>query len=73
VADDFSREAMILVAVGGWCVHVMSIAHPTGARQVAQQVDKATDPAPPPGVPMIQQLPNIRPSNPHLSAKRSIG
>src|SRR5688572_29621922 len=41
MADDLGREAMILVAVEGWCVHVTSMAHPARARQAAQQVDKA--------------------------------
>jgi hypothetical protein len=27
VADDLGREAVMLVAVGRWCVHVTSIAH----------------------------------------------
>ena len=36
VADDLGREAVMLVAIGGWCIHMTSIAHRAGARQVAQ-------------------------------------
>jgi hypothetical protein len=36
VADDLGRKAVMLVAMSGWCVLVMSIAHQAGARQVVQ-------------------------------------
>jgi hypothetical protein len=41
MADDLGREAAMLTAISGWCVHGMSIAPQQGARQVAQQVDNA--------------------------------
>jgi hypothetical protein len=38
VADDFGREAVVLIAVGGhWCVHTTSMSHAA----VAEQVDNA--------------------------------
>jgi hypothetical protein len=39
VADDLDREAVVLIAVEGWCVHALSMAHQASVRQAAQQVD----------------------------------
>jgi hypothetical protein len=36
VADALDREAVVLIAVAGWCVHALSMAHQAGARQAAQ-------------------------------------
>jgi hypothetical protein len=42
VADDLRWEAVMLIAISGWCVHGTSMAHQEGTRQVAQQVDNAS-------------------------------
>jgi hypothetical protein len=36
VADDLDREAVVLIAVAGWCGHAPSMAHQASARQAAQ-------------------------------------
>jgi hypothetical protein len=36
VDDNLGWEAVMLVAVGRWCVHLMSMAHQAGAEQAAQ-------------------------------------
>jgi hypothetical protein len=33
VADDLDRKAVVLIAVGHWCVHVPSMAHQVAAGQ----------------------------------------
>jgi hypothetical protein len=35
-ADDLGREAVMLVSIRRWCLHVTSIAHRVGAGQIAQ-------------------------------------
>ena len=40
-AQDLDREAVVLRAVGGWCVQAPSMAPQASARQAAQQVDNA--------------------------------
>jgi hypothetical protein len=42
VANDLDREAVVLIAVAGWCVHAPSMAYQASARQAAQQVDNAS-------------------------------
>jgi hypothetical protein len=43
VADNLDREAVVLRAVDGWCVHAPSMAHQASARQATQQGDNAVN------------------------------
>jgi hypothetical protein len=40
-ADDLTWDAVVLIAVVGWCVHALSMAHQAGAGQAPPQVDDA--------------------------------
>jgi SOS-response transcriptional repressor LexA len=42
MADNFGRKAVVLIAVGGWCVHTTSMSHHAQAVQVA--LNKLTTP-----------------------------
>ena len=35
MADDLGREAVVLIAVGGWCIHATSMSHHASTGQVA--------------------------------------
>jgi hypothetical protein len=39
MADDLDRDAVVRMAVDGWCVQAPSMAHQASARPAAQQVD----------------------------------
>jgi hypothetical protein len=35
MADDLRGEAVVLIAVGGWCIHATSMSHHVSTGQVA--------------------------------------
>jgi hypothetical protein len=39
VADDLAREAVVLIAVDGWCVHATSMSHLVGLNRLTKPLD----------------------------------